>query len=81
VKTMGLIGLLSLLWIGASNKVEGGPSEVAQNPDRSITVPGPVAMESSGNLPGSVSEYVFLHQTRFESIRVHAMAGVKACPE
>lgn len=81
MKTIGLLGLLSLLMIVAANKVEGDPSEAARNPDRSITLPGPVGTGSSENLPAELLKYVFLHQTRDESIPVHAMAGVKACPE
>lgn len=81
MKTIWLVGLLSLLLIVAANKVEGDPSAAARNPDGSITLPVPVAMGSNGNLPAGLSEYVFLHQARFESIPIHAMAGVKACPE
>lgn len=81
MKTIGLLGLLPLLLIVAYNKVAGTPSEAAQSPDRSVTMPAPAVVGSSGNLPAGLSEYVFLHQTRHESIPVHAMAGVKACPE
>lgn len=81
MKTIGLLGLLSLLMIVAANKVEGDPSEAARNADGSITLPGPVGTGGSENLPEGLSKYVFLHQTRYESIPVHAMAGVKACPE
>lgn len=81
MKTIWLVGLLFLLLTVAYNKVASAPSDGAQGPDRSITVPGPVATGSSENLPEGISKYVFLHQTRYESIPVHAMAGVKACPE
>jgi hypothetical protein len=41
----------------------------------------PVAVEGSGNLPARLSEYVFMHQNRNESIPVHGMADVKACSD
>jgi hypothetical protein len=44
-------------------------------------MPAPVAMEGDGNLRARLSEYVFLHQSRHESIPVRAMADVKACPD
>jgi len=81
MKTIGLFGLLSLLSILAYSRIASAPSEAAQGPDRSVTMPAPVAMEGSGNLPAGLTEYVFLHQTRHENIPVHAMAGVKTCPE
>lgn len=81
VKTIGLFGLLCLLSILAYSRIASAPSEAAQASDRSVTMRAPVAMVGSGNLPAGLSEYVFLHQTRYESIPVHAMAGVKACPE
>jgi len=83
VKTIWMFGLLVLLLTVAYNKVSGAPSKAAQGADRSVIMPAPVAMagEGSGVLPPELSEYVFLHQTRHESIPVHAMAGVKACPE
>lgn len=81
VKTMGLLGLLSLLLIFAYSKVAGTPSVAAQGPDRSVTMPAPAVMEDSGKLPAILSEYVFLHQARDESIPVHAMAGATMCPE
>jgi hypothetical protein len=81
MRTIWLVGLLSTLLIVAYNKVASAPSDGAQSPDRSVTTPVPVAMGSNGNLPAGLSEYVFMHQARYESIPVHAMAGVKACPE
>lgn len=81
MKTIWLFGLLALLLTVAYNKVAGAPGEAAQSADRLVTLPAPVAMDDSGNLPAGLSEYVFLHQTRHEYIPVHAMAGVKACPE
>jgi len=80
VKTIRLLGLLSLLSILAYSRIAFAPSEAAQGPDRSVTLPA-VAMEGDGNLPAGLSVHVFLHQTRYEYIPVHAMAGVKACPE
>ena len=71
VKSKVLFGLLSsLLLTGAYNQVAGTPRESAQ----AVTV-------SSGKLPARFSEYLSLHQTRYESIPSNAMAGVKACPE
>ena len=83
MKTVGLFGLLSLLSILAYSRIASAPSEAAQGPDRSVTMPAPVAMagEGSGVLPATLSEYVFLHQTRHENIAVRAMAGVTTCPE
>jgi len=81
MKAIWLVGLMSMLLIVAYSKVASAPSDGAQGPDRSGTTPVPVAMESNGDLPAGFSEYVFLHHARNESIPVHAMAGVKACPE
>ncbi|HET9403343.1 MAG TPA: hypothetical protein VFO57_02045 [Burkholderiales bacterium] len=80
MKTIGLIGLLLLLSIVAYSKVAGAPSDVAQGLDRALTLPAPAATGSNDNLPVGLSEYVFLHHARLESIPVHAMAGVTACP-
>lgn len=81
VKALGLFGLLSLLSVAACGRIGGAPSEAAQSPDRPVTMPAPVAMEGSGELPARISEYVLLHQTRYESIPVLAMAGMTTCPE
>jgi len=81
VKTIGLFGLLSLLSILAYSRIASAPSEAAQGPDRSVTLPAPVAMEGDGNLSVVLSEYVFLHQSHHESLLVRAMADVKACPD
>ena len=70
MKTTGLLALLSLLLTIAFNQVAGMPREEAR-----------AALESGDPLPALISEYVFLHQTRYESVPVHAMAGVKSCPE
>ncbi len=82
VKSIVLFVLLSsLLLAGAYNQVAGTPREAAQSPDRSVNMPAPAVSGNSGKLPAKLSEYVSLHQTRYESIPVHAMAGVNACPE
>lgn len=81
MKTLWLLGLMSLLSIVAYNKVAGGASDGAQSPGRPGAAPEPVFMGSDGALPVSLSYYVFLHRTRQESIPVHVAAGVKACPE
>ncbi len=81
MKKIGLFGLLFLLSILAYSRIASAPSEAAQGPHRSVPLPAPAAMEGGGNLPAGLSEYVFLHQARHEIYPVHAMAGVKACPE
>jgi len=80
-KTMWLLALLSLLLIVGYGKVAGGRGETLPSPNRSIVPAAPAVMGSDGNLPARFSEYVFLHQTRDESLAVHAMAAGKACPE
>ena len=81
MKTIKLFGFLFLLSILAYSRIASAPSEAAQGPDRSVTMPVPAVMGGSGNMPAGLSEYVFLHQTRNEGIPVHTMAGVKACTE
>jgi hypothetical protein len=81
VKTTGLFALFSLLLTIAFNQVAGMPREEARGPDQPIAAPAQAVMVSGGPLPALISEYVFLHQTRYESVPVHAMAGVKSCPE
>jgi len=86
VRTIGLFGLLSLLSIDTCSRIAADPGEAAQSPEWSVTMPGPVATGSGGNLPARLSaarlsEYVFLHQTRDEMIPVHAMVAVNTCPE
>ena len=76
MKTSGLLGLLSFLLLFASNQeIAGGPSAAAPGANRSV------AMAGGGNLPASLSEYVFLHQARHEGILAHVIAGVTTCPE
>jgi hypothetical protein len=81
VKTTVLLGMMSLLSIVAYNTVVGAPRTEALSPDRSVTVPARSDPGGSSRLPARLSEYLFLHQTRYENLPVHAMAGVKACPE
>jgi hypothetical protein len=81
MKTIVLLGIMSVLSIIAYNIVGGAPRAAAQSPDRSVTLSTLADTESSGQLPARFSEYLFLHQTRYENLPVHAMMGVKACPE
>ena len=76
MKTSGLLGLLSFLLLFASNQeIAGGPSAAAPGANRSV------AMAGGGNLPASLSEYVFMHQARHEGILAHVMTGVTTCLE
>jgi hypothetical protein len=63
--------LLSLL---GYSRIASAPSEAAPGSGGSVTLLAPVAMEG-------FSVHVFLHRTRHEDIPVHALAGMKACPE
>ena len=81
MKTTVLLGMMSLLLIVAYNNVGGAPRAAAQSPDQPVTLAALADAESSGQLPARLSEYLFLHQTRYENLPVHAMAGMKACPE
>ncbi len=82
VKTLWMLGLVSLVLSAAYNWVAGGASEAAQGPGRPGAMPEPAFMVGSGGtLPASFPEYLFLHQTLHESIPVHSMVGVKTCPE
>lgn len=81
MKTIRLFGWLSLLAMVACGRIEGAPSKAAQNPVHSVTLPAPAGMDDGDKLPARISEYVFLHHARYENIPVHAMAGVKSCPE
>ena len=78
VTLAGTFGLL--LSIVACGRVGGAPNEVAQSPDRSVTLPAPLAMEGNGELSARLSEYVFLHKSRHENAPVHVMAVLKTCP-
>jgi hypothetical protein len=79
-KTMWLLALLSLLLIVGYDKVAGTPRGAIAGADQPLAIPA-AAPKGGGKLPARYSEYVFLHQTRDESLAVHAMAGGKACPE
>ena len=81
VKTIGLFGLVSVLSILAYSRIASAPSEAAQGPVRSVTLPAPIAMDGDGILSAMLSEYVFLHWSHQESIPDRAMADVKACPD
>ena len=81
MKTIGLFGLSLLLSILAYSRISSAPSEAAQGPDRSVTLPAPVAIEGNAGLPAGLSEYVFLHHARHENVPVHAMAGVTTCSQ
>jgi hypothetical protein len=70
VKAVGLFGLLLLLWLLGYSKIASAPTEAA-----------PAAMAGSGELPAGFSVHAFLHHTRDEHVSVHAMAGIRACPE
>ena len=81
MKTTVLLGMMSLLLtIVYNNKVGGAPRVAALSPDRPVTVPAQSDLGDS-SLSERLSEYLFLHQTRYENLPVNAMAGVKACPE
>ena len=81
MKSIGLLGLLFVLLMVAYSKVEGGPGEAAQGPDRPVALAALPDTESSGRLPERLSEYLFLHHARYEFLPVHAMAGVTTCPQ
>ena len=82
MKTTVLLGMMSLLLtIAYDNNVGGAPRVAALSPDRSVTVPAQSDPGDGSRLSASLSEYLFLHQTRYENLPVNAMAGVKACPE
>lgn len=82
MKTIGLIGLLSLPLMVAYGMIAGTPGEAAQGLERPVSMPAPAAGGGNGKLPAGLSEYVFLHHARHESTPVHAMAGAAAiCPD
>jgi hypothetical protein len=81
MKTTVVLGMMSLLLIVAYNNVGGAPRAAAQGPDRPVTLAALADTGSGGSLSERLSEYLFLHQTRDENPSVHAMVGVKACPE
>jgi len=63
------------------DRVAGTPSEAAQGPDPRSATPAAAVIGGNGKLPARLSEYVFLHQARPESVPVNAMAGATTCPE
>jgi hypothetical protein len=83
VKIMGtltaLFGGLLLLSIVACSRLEGA----APRPERPVTLPAPVVMEESGDLPARLSEYALLHQAaaRDRDIPLHLMSTGSTCPE
>lgn len=80
MKSIWLLGLMSLLLTAAYNI--GSAARVdARNPERPGVTPALADTESGENLPARFSEYLFLHQTRYESLPLHAMVDVKACSE
>ncbi len=79
MKTIWLLGLLSLLLLVVYSKVAGAPSGAVHGPERPVAMTAPLVMQVDDILSERLSEYVFLHQTRHESIPVHAMAGAATC--
>lgn len=61
----------------SSLKVSSGP----QNPHRPAAVPAPGSTNTDDNAAARLAEYVFLHQTRNESISFHVVANLEVCPE
>jgi len=74
VRAIGLFGLLFSLSLLGYSRIASAPGEAAPGSGGSVTLPALVAMEG-------FSVHVFLHQTRHEDIPVHAMGGIRACPE
>ena len=70
MRAVGLLGLLLLLSLLGYSKIASAPNEAA-----------PVATAGSGVLSAAFSVHMFLHHTRDEHVSVHAMAGMRACPE
>ena len=81
MKAIWLLGLMSMLLMLAYDKVAGMPGQLSQRLDWPVAPAGPGAGEDGTALPAEISEYLFVHQTRDEILPVHAMAGVKTCPE
>jgi len=80
VRAIGLLGLLSVLSMFAYSRVASAPSGMALGAERPVML-APAAVEGGGNLTERLSQYVFLHQARDESVPVHVMAGVATCPQ
>jgi hypothetical protein len=81
VKTIWLFALLFLLLTIGYGKVAGIAHEMAAAPDPLPVALAPGAADSGGRFPERFTEYMFLHQTREESIRVHTLAGMQSCSE
>lgn len=79
MKTTVLLGMISVMLIVAYDNVGGAPRAAAQGAERLAVLQAPA--DTASKLPERLSEYLFLHQTRYENLPVHAMAGMKACPE
>lgn len=79
MKTTVLLGMISVMLIVAYDNVGGAPRAAAQGVERLAVLQAPA--DTASKLPERLSEYLFLHQTRYENLPVHAMAGMKACPE
>jgi len=75
------IGSISLLLIVAYSNFGGAPRAAAQNAERSVIMRVAADLGTGDKLPPRLSEYLFLHQTRYENLPVHSMAGMKSCPE
>ena len=79
MKMLWMIASISLLLVIAYNNVRGAPREAAQNTEPPVATPVAAGIGSDDKLSPKLSEYLFLHQTRYESIPFHAMADVNAC--
>ncbi len=81
MKTIALVGLLSVLLIVAYDTVTSAPGKSARGLGQPAAfVSAPNVMARSGGLPAIICGYMFLHQVRQESLAFHTMAGVTACP-
>lgn len=81
MKMLWMIASISLLVILTYSKVGGVPSAAAQRAEQSVTMPVAADIGTGATLTPQFSEYLFLHQTRYENLPVHAMVDVKACSE
>jgi hypothetical protein len=76
-----VIGSITVLLIAAYNNVGGAPRAVAQGAEQLVAVPVATGIDTGANLSPRLSEYLLLHQNRYENLPVHAMADVKVCSE
>ena len=76
MKTLWVLALLALLLSVGHDRVVGKPGEA----DQLVALAPAGAAGGSGEFPATLSEYVFMHQTRGESTPIHPMAGWKYCP-